>query len=268
MSASDRSNYENSQVKSIVEWKDQEPSVVSKGLGLLSMPFEFVVQKIIPDGVVQAILTGANSAGEFLADENDIIRDGNVTRVEELRGKNLKLSDDLANEVHNWAIGIAGVEGGAAGAFGGFGIAADIPALLTLALRTIHKIGLCYGYKANTEEEKKFVLSIMSAAGANTQKEKREALIALHTMYGILQKQAWRKIAQSTGKEAVMITAIKNLCKQLGINLSKRKALQAIPVLGGVIGASVNASYIRDVGYAARRIYQERWLTDNNKMDE
>lgn len=63
MSSSDRSNYENSQVKSIVEWKDQEPSVVSKGLGLLSMPFEFVVQKIIPDGVVQAILTEANSAG-------------------------------------------------------------------------------------------------------------------------------------------------------------------------------------------------------------
>ena len=66
------------------------------------------------------------------------------------------------------------------------------------------------------------------------------------------------------GSEAAII-AVKNLCKQLGINFSKRKAMQVIPVVGGAIGAAVNADFIRDVGYAARRSYQERWLRDNEK---
>ena len=46
-----------------------------------------------------------------LTDEDDILRDGGVSYIEELRHKDLRLSDKLADEVHNWAIGTA-AEGG------------------------------------------------------------------------------------------------------------------------------------------------------------
>ncbi len=262
------SDYEKDQVREITEWKAREPSVVSKGIGIIATPFTFVTKKLIPESAMRAVLNGANSTGEFLADESDILRDGNVSHIEDLRHKDLKLSDQLADSVHNWAIAAAAAEGGVAGAAGVVGIAADIPAILTLSLRTIHKIGLCYGYRANNKAERDFVLEILSAAGSNSQAEKNEALVALKAMQVVIQKQTWKaieeKATQAVSKETAVI-AIKNLCKQLGINFTKRKAMQVIPVVGGAIGAAVNADFIRDVGYAAIRIYQERWLNDNEK---
>ena len=58
---------------------------------------------------------------------------------------------------------------------------------------------------------------------------------------------------------------IKNLAKQLGINITKRKALQTIPIVGAGIGAVMNAAYITDITEAAIRIYEKRWLNDNGK---
>ena len=58
------------------------------------------------------------------------------------------------------------------------------------------------------------------------------------------------------------------MAKQIGINITKRKALQAIPVIGALVGGSVNGWYIKDVGWAARRAFQERWLIDNQKILE
>lgn len=264
-------NYENEQTKLINEWKKQVPSVVTKSLSLFAKPGVWLMQKIIPQSALKASLNAANSAGKLFADESDILRDGNVSNIEDLRHKSLKASDQLADEVHNWAIGIAGTEGAIAGAVGMFGIVVDIPMVLAFSLRTIHKIGLCYGYRADTKEEKDFVLGILSAAGSNSQKEKSQALLLLKSIEVIIEKQTWKaienKASQTLGREAGII-AIKKLCNQLGINLTKRKALQVIPWVGGGVGAAVNADFIRDVGYAARRVYQERWLKENGKWKE
>ena len=220
------------------------------------------------------MLNGANATAEFLADEKDIIRDGKVTKIEDLRNNSLELSDELANEVHNWAIALAIAEGGATGMWGAAGIVADIPAILTLALRTIHKIGLCYGYKANTVEDKEFVLSVMSLAGSNSMKEKNQVLLQLKMLEATLRKNAlWvierkaaKQMADKTVGNELIIKMIRDVCKQLGINFSKRKAMQVIPIVGAGVGAAMNGSFIRDIGYAARRQFQERWLVDNEKL--
>lgn len=271
MSILTNSDYENRQIELIKDWENQVPGVVAKGVGLLAKPAAWLVQKVVPQSAIKAALNAANSAGKKLADESDVLRDGNVQTIEEMRTKSLEIADRLANEVHNWAIGVATAEGGAAGVTGVAGIAVDIPTVLTLALRTIHKIGLCYGYRADTKEEQDFVLSILSAAGSNTQQEKTEALLALKTIEVLVQKQTWKEIERRAGQQAgkeMAIIAIKNLCKQLGINLTKRKALQVIPGVGAAVGAAVNADFLRDVGYAARRIYQKRWLEENGKWKD
>jgi hypothetical protein len=38
--------------------------------------------------------------------------------------------------------------------------------------------------------------------------------------------------------------------------------------LGAVVGAAVNGWYIKEVGWAARRAYQERWLVENHKATD
>ncbi|MGD6844671.1 EcsC family protein [Bacillus infantis] len=262
--------YEKQQIELINNWKNEKPSVLDQAFGAVLKPVAWAVEKVIPDKAIQGLLDGGNEVGRFLADTKDIIRDGKVTKIEDLKYKDLKLSDDLANEVHNWAIGLATTEGGIAGFFGLPGTVVDVPTIITFSLRTIHKIGLCYGYDCKTEEDKRFVLGILAASGANSVEEKTAAILALKSIQNTITKQTWKKMAEKAAQQPfsreAAIIAVKNLAKQLGINISKRKALQALPVIGLVVGASSNGWFIKDVGWAARRAFQERWLIENEKI--
>lgn len=264
--------YEKGQVDAIEKWKKEEPGVINQLFGIAVEPLAWLVAKVVPEASLQGALDFGNAMAYWLTDTNDIIRDGGVSSLEELRKKNLELSDRLADEVHNWAIGAAVVEGAGTGVFGLPGAAADVPAIITLALRTIHKIGVCYGFECSSELDKKMVLGILSASAANTISEKVAALAALKSVEVTLAKVAWKKMAEKAaerqlGKEAALLT-IKNLAKQLGVNITKRKALAAIPFIGAAIGGSVNGWYIKEVGWAARRAFQERWLIENKKIIE
>ena len=264
--------YEHDQVKEIMKWKAEEPSVVSKTFGIILSPVTWLIQKIIPVAAIRGVLDFSSSAAEWLTDTNDILRDAGVSSVADLKTHDLEKSDNLANEVHNWAIGLATAEGGATGAVGLPGIVLDIPAVIVLALRTIHKIGVCYGFEVHTKHDREFVLAILAASGANEMGEKLAALTTLRTIEVAIAKQTWKQLGQKAatnqmGKEAGII-GIKSLAKQLGINLTKRKALQAIPAIGALVGASVNGWYIKEVGWAARRAFQEKWLVENQKVIE
>lgn len=262
--------YESKQVSAIEAWKREEPSVVSQTIGTVLKPVSWLMERIIPSKAIEGALTLSNTAAECLADKGDILRDGRVSSIGDLKTKSLELSDELANSVHNWAIGVASAEGGAAGAFGLAGMAVDIPTLITLCLREIHKIGLCYGFECKTEMDQRFVLGVLSVAGANSVKEKNMSLLTLKQISTMLTKMTWKKITEAAAKNkyglAALIVLIKQLAKQLGINVTKRKALQAIPILGAGVGAAMNASMLRDVGWAARRSFQERWLMENGKI--
>ena len=264
-------NYEKIQIKEIEKWKNEEPGVVRQAMGKPIEPLIWVLKKVVPEAAIRGALDFSNTTAEWLTDTKDVLRDGEVTKVTDLRKKDLELSDKLADSVHNWAIGFAAIEGGVTGVFGVFGAAADAPMVVTLALRTIHKIGICYGYESTNETEKKFVLGIMAASGANSLSEKVAAIATLRSIETTLAKVTWKKMAEKAAESQVSkeaaILSIKNLAKQLGINITKRKALAAIPVVGALIGGSVNAWFLKEVGWAARRAFQERWLFENCKID-
>lgn len=264
------SQYEENQFNEIIKWEQKVPSVVSMVLNTALKPVTMLVQAVVPSKAIKGALVASNWLAESITDSKDIIRDGGVSSIKELQHKDLELSDKLANEVHNWANGIATVEGGAIGLAGLPGMIADIPALITLSLRTIHKIGLCYGYECKTEADKRFVYGILSAAGANTVEEKTVSVATLQAMSVTISKMTWKKMSEKAisnkyGLEAAILT-IKTLAKQLGINLTKRKAAQAIPLLGAGVGAAMNLAFINDVAWAARHEFQKRWLIDNEKI--
>ena len=136
-----------------------------------------------------------------------------------------------------------------------------------MGLRVIYKIGLCYGYEFNDEADKQFVLGILSVASANTMSEKNTSLVLLKQMSMLVAKTAWKNMAEKGVIGSAVIT-IRNLAKQIGINITKRKAMQAIPVVGAGVGAAMNAKYINDIAWAARRTFQERWLRDNDLLND
>ena len=264
------SEYEQGQIKEIKAWKEERPGVVTVAMGKVLAPLLWLVQKIIPAKAIQGVLSGANAVAQWAADEGDIIRDGKVSSIGDLRKADIKVCDELANSVHNWAIGLATGEGAGTGAGGVFLLAADIPLIITIALRTIHKIGLCYGYRLTGQNEQQFIFGILAASGANTMEEKIAALLNLKSFEQMIANQTWRAIGEKAieaelSKEGVVVAA-RALAKQLGVNLTRRKMLQAIPVIGAAVGASVNGWYIKEVGWAARRAFQERWLIENDKV--
>ena len=266
------SPYERTQLTEIATWKRQEPSVTSKVLGIALSPVTWLIRKLVPAAAVRAILDFSSSVAGWLTDTKDVLRDSGLRSIEQLRTHDLETSDALANEVHNWAIGMATTEGGVAGAVGLPGLVLDIPAVIVLALRTIHKVGVCYGFEVKSKGDKDFILAVLAESGANDMNEKLAALTALREIEVSLARQSWKMIAEtaaasSISKEAGII-GIKSLARQLGVNLTKRKALQAIPVIGTFVGASVNGWYIKEVGWSARRAFQERWLRENQRFIE
>jgi len=258
--------YEKRQIIEIDEWKNKEPGIISNGLGKVTGVLSKVVHLIVPPSAIEGALNGVNAAGKFLADEKDILKDGGVGAIQDLRSKDLELSDRLANSVHNWAIGTAIVEGGACGFYGARALVFDVPALLLLSVRTIHKIGLCYGYRADTPAEKQYVLQILSLAGSNSNAEKQAAMIEISKLKTLLEK-GFEEISEQQWREAFLLL-IKKLCEQIGVNLTERKAILTLTVVGVLVGAAINGNFIRDLGYAAIRSYQERWLTDNDKWSD
>lgn len=261
-----KSTYEKTQWDEIVDWKSETPSVFSKVSGYIFKPVTWLVQQIIPTKAIQGAIEGCNGMSKFLIDIESFKKECVINKIEDLKNKDLEYCDDLANSVHNWANGYAITEGAATGAVGLPGMVVDIPSIITLAFRTINKIGLCYGFENKTEADNQRILSILSASSANSVGEKQAALLTLKQIQVLIAKTTWKKMSQKAmenelSKEAGIL-AIKGLAKQLGINLTKRKALQTIPYIGAAIGASVNGSYINNVAWAARRVFQEAWLNE------
>ena len=194
-------SYEREQVEAITRWKTEEPSVLSKVFQRASSSVQRVVQVVVPEAAVRAVLSISSTAAQRITDTNDILRDAGVTQIEELKHYSLEVSDRLAEDAHRWAVRLASVEGAATGAVGLPGMAADIPAIIVIALRTIYKIAACYGFDVRTPADRDFVLAIMAAAGANEMDEKSVALAALTSLEAILAKQAWGRISQKAAAD-------------------------------------------------------------------
>ena len=181
----DLTEYQRKQLALIQKWEKREPSIASKAVGIIMGPFTKLFTKIVLDKLIESALKGANEAAIYFTDTNDMKRDGKVNTIAELRKKDLELSDKFADSVRKWAIGTAMAEGATIGAAGGATIAVDIPFIITFALRTIYKIGACYGYDinpSNIEEENVFALGVLSLA-SKSDKTKCDALIKRNVIF-------------------------------------------------------------------------------------
>jgi uncharacterized Zn finger protein (UPF0148 family) len=264
------SDYERREASHIWQWKNRKPSIFSLAAGKISAPMSWAIKKMIPAKAIIVALEGADFIAKSTRNQNSILKLANVPSVDQLRELPLDLNDALADQIHNWAVAAGTAEGAITGAAGIFGIIPDLPALCTIALRTVHRIGIVYGYEMATEADSQFAYAVLSSASANSIDEKVEALATLRSLQVTLAKRTWismyiKAARDKTSKEAVLVT-LRQLAKQMGINLTKRRALAAVPAIGMAIGGSLNGWYIREVSWAARRAFQERRLLEHGKI--
>ena len=239
-------------------YRQAGPSAFPRAVRSLSKPIGFLTNRLIPADVIEAGIRGADWAASGLIRKTAIQHDFS----------DLDACEEAVAEVRRWALGYAVAGGGAAGAFGALGLALDVPTTITLALRTVRLIGLCYGFGADTEAERVHILDILQLAGSNSVKEKAEAIERLAKERSDFDRANWQKIVQMTGQTSGSLAATRRVAATLGVNLSTRKVAQLAPVIGAAVGAGVNAAFLNDVAAAARFAYRERWLQINEGIIE
>ncbi len=229
------------------------PAAFPRAIRRVAKPVGFLTNRLIPADVVEAAIRGADWAASGSIRKAAIQHDFS----------DIEACEEATAEVRRWALGYAVTGGGAAGAFGALGLALDIPATMTLALRTIRLVGLCYGFGGDREAERVFILDILQLAAANSAEEKAEAIARLSRERSDFDDTDWQKIVRISGQASGSLAATKRVAATLGVNLSTRKVAQLAPVLGAAVGAGVNAAFLNDVAAAARFAYRDRWLQVN-----
>ena len=259
--------YETKQISAIEAWKREKPGVVGEVFDSVTAPLTWLATQVIPVALLKKTIEGANVVAQYASDAEPIARRGGVASIDALRAKDLRLSDRLAEDTHNLAIALSGSSGAVLGATGVGGIALDIATLITLSLRTIHRIGLCYGYERLNEQ---LVLGILALSTAGNRDERHASIELLHDIEVIALDEVWEDLAKdallkSAARSGAFFTA-RRLSRRVGRNLAQRKAVQLVPVVGAVLSGATNICFVRDVGWAARRVFQERWLIDNGQL--
>lgn len=224
------------------------------------------MQAMVPEEALRAALDGVNRVAERLADQGSLLKRAGVGDVSDLCLGDLETCDELMKGERRRAMALAGVGGAAFGVAGTAGMVADVPALIALALRTIHRVGLCYGEDMRSPAHRKLAVGIFALASANSAEEKRTAVAALaHFQTESLDQAAWRdgveRAAEREIAKEAAVFSLHNLARKLGINLGQRKAAGVVPILGALIGGSVNAWYLHDIAQVSRYVFQERWMS-------
>src|SRR5205823_4310250 len=121
-----------------------------------------------------------------------------------------------------------------------------------LALRTILKIGHCYGYPLDQPKDRPFVLGLLIAATSGSLETRRSRLSQLRELEELVLEETHEEV----------------LAEEVLAFLFQLEAFEEVPGIGAVSGALLNLSFMHRVDVTARRVFQERWLSDNGKVRE
>jgi EcsC protein family len=127
----------------------------------------------------------------------------------------------------------------------------DVPLLFGVCLRTILKVGHCYGYALDRPSDKAWVLGALAVSLSSTRQKRTELMGRLREIEELMLEQTQQQIVVE--EAAALITQI--------------ELFEDIPVFGAATGALLNLSVAHKTESTARRLFQERWLRDNAKVE-
>lgn len=162
--------------------------------------------------------------------------------------KHMKRLDKPADRSKLLNSTIAVMEGGVLGLLG-IGLP-DIPIFLAVMIKTINEIAISYGYSYEGEEEKAYILNIIS--GALSINDDRKIYLDMADELG-------RKIDTGIVMDTNLQTRMEETSNILVDEMLTAKFIQGIPIVG-VIGGIVNHAIIKKVSGCAKLKYKKRYL--------
>ena len=194
-----------------------------------------------------------------LAEARKVLDEAGVATLAELQhdvARSGRLSRALGEQSRILAI----VQGAMSGAFGIVGAAADLPASMIIALRTIYLTGRAYGFELDHPEDRAIVFEALSRVDLSLMTEKQAILLGLRSFGNLLNSgdlQHLQSLLGSTNN----IEPLKNLLSdengQLKWKPSPAVVRKIAPLLGGIAGAVYNARLIQEVSATAQEVFAE-----------
>lgn len=264
------STYEKHALKEIHNWKNPEIGWFGQAMKIINQPLDkagdllldtpgvgFAIQKSI-----EGLTSICNDAAQWSVRPEAIFEEfrsaghGDVKNHKDLIQLDLEDIDKVVGWLAAKYKGIALVEGAGTGTLGLPGIAIDIPALIALNLRAIGEYAAYYGFDSSRQEERLFAFNVLGLASSPTDASKALAMAQLVKIaQDIAKKSTWKQLEKS-----VFVQIIKEICKALGIRLTKAKLAQAVPLMGAAVGGGFNTYFTMKVCDAAFYLYRERFL--------
>lgn len=251
------------QIKNI---EKQEQRILNKQENpLVSAKIRPVVDKIqekIPEKLISTLNTAfykgfqlvfekGSTLIEKTYDKDKILMDYDINDYaigKEFNLRHIKRLDKQSKQSGIMNSSFSAIEGGVLGLLG-IGIP-DIPLFLSVMLKTIYETALSYGFRYDTEEEKVYILLMISSAVSKGSKQKEYNLeldqLAANIDHNI--------VTVSGSEEQMKITS-----ELLSEALLTTKFIQGIPIVGAV-GGAVNYAILNKVGNYARIKYKKRYL--------
>jgi EcsC protein family len=129
--------------------------------------------------------------------------------------------------------------------------------VLVAANRAVAHTAAYYGYDLDHPDERLFALAVLSM-GTAAEAGKAAAYIEINKLVQMLARRAtWDQLRQN-----VVTGVIEKVFTRLGFRITQRKLGQAVPVLGTLLGAGMNARLLSSVVDDADHIYRERFLRE------
>jgi hypothetical protein len=265
--------YEARQVRRIQKWQRRRPGWIARTIEFLVSPIVYLLRRLIPRSTVENILHGNLSVARRWAREGKTLRSLGVAHPSELAAAELMHSHRTVRRIHNRAVWLAASVGFASGIFGIFALPVGMAAMLNIALRTIHRVGLCYGYPAESEAERLFVYYTLSLARNRRPEDKALSLQAMRELQAAIAAKPpdpglLHAPVNDTIRHKAVSIAHHDFSREITRQLVEVRILTSIPGIGGLVALIVDTNYMRSVGWAARHAYQLRWLEERSRLPE
>ena len=268
----DKKEYRNKVKEEINAWEKEGPGYLSNVTSFVLWPAMKAAELLIPEGVSQVVSKAIEGClntllwgADYTFSDKDVIatlteKNNSLTSLKAIyNSDDLENMDLSADYYWNQNLVAAIAQGGVYGFTGLVGLAANIPTLYTIVFRCIQQIALCYGFDTSKDDEKVFMLGILSIASASDVASKQAAMVFMRQIQVDIAKKTWKKLAEEGGRAAIG-PLVRQAAKSIGINLTKRKALMLVPAIGAIIGASFDGMYLQDIARAAKNCYRKRKL--------
>ncbi|WP_252503028.1 EcsC family protein [Sporosarcina sp. Marseille-Q4943] len=249
------------ELEKVEEWEKEQSNLwFWEKLGRL--PFKLmdkwtpdIIQKkigILLDELGQYIQTG----GSYLSTVSNIPNyypHLDVQTLEHVKELEISTMDFAAEKIANNRKRLAAVQGASTGIGGLFTMTIDIPLLLSLQLKTLQDIAICYGYDPTEKEERLFVVKCLQFVSSDI--VGKQAILAQISHFDDPDEASKREVMSELQGWREVVFSYRD---QLGL----KKLFQMIPIAGFVFGAFINRSAVNDIAVAGKMLYKKRRILE------